>query len=440
MEKVPLCVVGCGGMGHRHIMAYRVLEDSGIGNIELVAVCDVRPENAAFGSREVERLFGRKPMVFTDLGQVLARGICRPLSAGRFACISRRKMPPASMPTEWERQSADLRLAQEKLRSTTVEQAGIRAFFRRSANVFITALFLSLLAAFTAAQAHSNANGSGYYALEWPSDVVFAADGQDGDWAWFNPEFAVGSPEMTEVLEGDLLPAADLHIHIRTAWTQPPDNRLLGFVRVFDDTLNIDEIDLERAWYDDELEIVPDADHSGTPSSGDQNVQEFSMHVRVPGGYETPHALGNFTTWLRYKVAPEKQWSTALIEAAIGLTPVDAGHLSPQVTVDYEFAMPLWPTVEEDPADSRRHMLEPGQIIGLTYQINDADSGDRTHQLSTAGVIGAAWSEEFGSDYTLLTIGEYTRADGGTAVRRDSWARIKTHLKKWINARSGSSR
>ena len=73
MEKVPLCVVGCGGMGHRHIMAYRVLEDSGIGNIDLVAVCDMRRENAEFGAREVERLFGRKPLVFTDLDQVLAR-------------------------------------------------------------------------------------------------------------------------------------------------------------------------------------------------------------------------------------------------------------------------------------------------------------------------------------------------------------------------------
>ena len=72
MEKVPLCVVGCGGMGHRHIMAYRVLEDSGIGNIDLVAVCDMRRENAEFGAREVERLFGRKPLVFTDLDQVLA--------------------------------------------------------------------------------------------------------------------------------------------------------------------------------------------------------------------------------------------------------------------------------------------------------------------------------------------------------------------------------
>jgi predicted dehydrogenase len=69
MEKIPLCLVGCGGMGHRHIMAYKVLEESGIGNIELIAVCDVQRQNAEFGAREVERLLGRKPMIFTDLDQ-----------------------------------------------------------------------------------------------------------------------------------------------------------------------------------------------------------------------------------------------------------------------------------------------------------------------------------------------------------------------------------
>jgi len=31
MEKAPVCVVGCGGMGHRHLMAYEVLEKSGMG-------------------------------------------------------------------------------------------------------------------------------------------------------------------------------------------------------------------------------------------------------------------------------------------------------------------------------------------------------------------------------------------------------------------------
>ena len=73
MEKIPLCVVGCGGMGHRHILAYRELEDSGMGNIEVVAVCDIATENAELGAREVERLFGRRPLVFTDLDDMLAQ-------------------------------------------------------------------------------------------------------------------------------------------------------------------------------------------------------------------------------------------------------------------------------------------------------------------------------------------------------------------------------
>ena len=59
-------------MGHRHILAYKELEDSGIGNIEVVAVCDVQPENAALGAREVERLFGKQPLVYTDLDDMLA--------------------------------------------------------------------------------------------------------------------------------------------------------------------------------------------------------------------------------------------------------------------------------------------------------------------------------------------------------------------------------
>ena len=72
MEKVPICLVGCGGMGHRHVMGYKELRDSGIGNLDLVAVCDIRQENAELVANEAEHLLGRRPMVFTDLDQVLA--------------------------------------------------------------------------------------------------------------------------------------------------------------------------------------------------------------------------------------------------------------------------------------------------------------------------------------------------------------------------------
>lgn len=73
MEKVPICLVGCGGMGHRHVIGYKELKDSGIGNLDLIAVCDIRQENAELVANEAEHLFGRRPMVFTNLDQVLAQ-------------------------------------------------------------------------------------------------------------------------------------------------------------------------------------------------------------------------------------------------------------------------------------------------------------------------------------------------------------------------------
>ena len=71
MNKIPLCLIGCGGMGHRHLFGYKELEDSGISNVDVVAVCDNQKDNADFAAKEVERLFGKKPMVFYDVDEVL---------------------------------------------------------------------------------------------------------------------------------------------------------------------------------------------------------------------------------------------------------------------------------------------------------------------------------------------------------------------------------
>ena len=71
-ERVPICVVGCGGMGHRHTIAYHTLEETGMSNVELMAVCDINRDNAERIAGEVERLFDRKPLIFTDLDRMLA--------------------------------------------------------------------------------------------------------------------------------------------------------------------------------------------------------------------------------------------------------------------------------------------------------------------------------------------------------------------------------
>ena len=67
MERIPLAIVGCGGMGGRHLRGLKELHDSGLGNIELTAVCDLRADNAGYLADLAEAMFGRRPRVYTDL-------------------------------------------------------------------------------------------------------------------------------------------------------------------------------------------------------------------------------------------------------------------------------------------------------------------------------------------------------------------------------------
>jgi hypothetical protein len=274
--------------------------------------------------------------------------------------------------------------------------------------------------------AHNNGNGFGFFALEVPEDVTMTIDGGDADWTWFDEAFIVTQDEMFDVITEVIPPRDDLDIAVKTAWTRSPDNRVYGFYRVSDDTLNVDETDPENGWREDDLEIVFDADHSGGPfeEPAGENGQQYTMHMAVPGGYDTPY--GNGTAWLRFQVDPAKQWSTAQWEADVGVSPAGATHGSTNVILGYEFAAPLFTIVANDEAGSPRHELVAGQTIGLTYQLNEADSADRTHQLTTSGANGAHWNADFVSDYTLLAIGEYTPGEGtATAVENSSWGNIK---------------
>ena len=70
--QIPICVVGCGGMGHRHMLGYKELKNTGIGNLEVVAVCDINRDMAELVADEAAGLLGEKPMVFDDLEKALA--------------------------------------------------------------------------------------------------------------------------------------------------------------------------------------------------------------------------------------------------------------------------------------------------------------------------------------------------------------------------------
>lgn len=67
MERIKLALVGCGGMGTRHLYGMNELMKTPFNNIDLVALCDLRRENAELAASEAEQLTGACPAVYTDL-------------------------------------------------------------------------------------------------------------------------------------------------------------------------------------------------------------------------------------------------------------------------------------------------------------------------------------------------------------------------------------
>ncbi len=71
MDKIKLAIVGCGGMGTRHLYGLRELSQTPFCNVELAALCDIRRENAELAASEAEKLLGIRPQIFTDLEEMV---------------------------------------------------------------------------------------------------------------------------------------------------------------------------------------------------------------------------------------------------------------------------------------------------------------------------------------------------------------------------------
>ena len=71
MDKIKLGLVGCGGMGMRHLHGLRELSRTPFSNVELAAVCDIDRESAEHGAADAEELLGIRPEVFTSLEEMV---------------------------------------------------------------------------------------------------------------------------------------------------------------------------------------------------------------------------------------------------------------------------------------------------------------------------------------------------------------------------------
>jgi predicted dehydrogenase len=70
----PIALVGCGGMGRRHLRAYQALRRVGAQRFELAAVCDQRADVATATAALAKELLGTRPSVFTSHETLLASG------------------------------------------------------------------------------------------------------------------------------------------------------------------------------------------------------------------------------------------------------------------------------------------------------------------------------------------------------------------------------
>src|SRR5579884_1576315 len=67
MERLRFGLVGCGGMGRRHLAGYAELMRTDFRNVELVGVCDLNERNAEELAEEARVLTGQRPRVFQSI-------------------------------------------------------------------------------------------------------------------------------------------------------------------------------------------------------------------------------------------------------------------------------------------------------------------------------------------------------------------------------------
>ena len=70
-DRTKYAAVGCGGMGRRHLRGVAALYGSSQCNMELVAACDLKLEQANLLADEAEQLLGTRPRVFTDIAEMV---------------------------------------------------------------------------------------------------------------------------------------------------------------------------------------------------------------------------------------------------------------------------------------------------------------------------------------------------------------------------------
>ncbi|MEW6755436.1 MAG: hypothetical protein AB1505_31320 [Candidatus Latescibacterota bacterium] len=283
----------------------------------------------------------------------------------------------------------------------------------------LAVLFLAA-AAFAQAPADRNANGVGYYVLQVPNPASMAIDGSDADWAWFDPTYVITMDQFKSEQDAPMPDPADMEITAKLAWSAAPENMWYTFVKVHDDTLDIESTDITNPWSDDCINFgwnVLDGPRD------EARAFYYAWVIKAPTFLTEPNAI--------YAVRPDQPpgygelGRAPYAYAAVASDPPEAIQM-PIWTSDtggdmfYEFKTAVWDMRSPDgAAGSIRTSLEAGKFIPFLLNVED---GDGPWYFDATIRSAAATAAAYFAGTTLLGVGDYSSP---TAVESSTWGRIK---------------
>jgi hypothetical protein len=296
---------------------------------------------------------------------------------------------------------------------------------RRSLAVLATLALAA--AAFAQAPVNRSANGIGYYSLQVPNPAAMVIDGSDADWGWFDPTYVITMDQFRSEQDAPMPDPSDMEITAKLAWSGEPENMWYLFVKVHDDTLDIESTDVGNPWADDCINYgydVTDHGKQGGQASDREYYQPYvakhtafltTKEIMTPSRYASTEAA-----WVEFCHAP-------YAEAAVASNPPQAVQF-PIWTSDtggdmyYELRQAVFSWRSPDgPAASTRATLSalPNSFMPFLLNVEDGDGPwvfDATIRSAEATAAG------YFAGVTLLGLGDY---ESPTAVESSTWGRIK---------------
>ena len=230
--------------------------------------------------------------------------------------------------------------------------------------------------------------------VEVPDPAAITIDGDDGDWAFFDPRLALDREGFFD-RESDHVDATDFDFTMYTAWSPPPDNSWYCFARISDDTLKIENEDPLKWWQDDTLSITVDSDHFRRQylRVHPHGTSQRPTLLRPGAAVETPHAYLTakpaFSTSTTTPFLEEFLWAMHKphFDIAWTMRPPDAANGTLHVEYTFEWKAALWDVLGSSPEASKRHIFAPGQTLHIGFRLLDADrpGSGRKHSMYILG-------------------------------------------------------